>query len=155
LGKSLLRTLFSRTPKAVAKSLLVIILFLAFSQMLTSLNQFFPRADVLIEIYVGVYVVFMFLSDLTKDTIYQHVLGMSKAFIFIGYTVYVLNNSIITQTIRSITFSVNLQVFLLMIILIGTLDFAKSLLQIINYIANKAETEEIIIPKLEQEIPAA
>lgn len=123
--------------------------------MLTSLNQFFPQADVIIEIYVGVYVVFMFLNDLTNGTIYQHILGMSKAFIFIGYTVYVLNNSIMTQTMRSITFSVNLQVFLFMIVLIGTLNFAKSFLQIINYVADKAETETITVPKLEQEIPVA
>jgi len=123
--------------------------------MLTPLSRFFPRVNALIETYVEIFVVFTILSDLTKDTIYQPILGMGKAFIFIGYTLYALNTGIVTQTIQSITFSVNLQVFLLMIILIGTLDFAKSLLQIINHIANKAETEEITVPRLEQEIPSA
>lgn len=146
--------LFSRAPKAVAKSLLVIALFLTFSQMLAPLNQVFPQASLLLETYVGVYVAFIVLSELTKGTIYQYVLGMGRAFFFIGYTVYALNNGVITQTIRTITFSVDLQVFLMMIILIGMLDFSKSLLQIINYVANKAENETIAVPKLEQEIRA-
>jgi hypothetical protein len=149
--------LFSRIPKAAAKSLFVIVLFMTFSHMLTPLNQIFPSASVLIETYVLVYAVFIALGELTKGTLYQHVLGMCEAFFYIAYTVYILNAGIITQTIRSITFSVDLQVFVMMIILIGTLDFAKSLLQIINYMANKAETEEITVPRLEpeQEIPAA
>lgn len=109
----------------------------------------------LAETYVVVYVVFIILSELTKGSIYQHVLGMGRAFFFIGYTIYALSNGIITQTIQSVTFTVNLQVFLVMMILIGTLDLAKSLMQIINHTANKAETEEIFVPGLEQEIPAA
>jgi hypothetical protein len=140
--------------KAVAKSLIVIIAFLILSQILSPLNQVFPQANSLIETYVMVYVVFIILGELTKGTIYQHVLGMGKAFFFMGYTIYALNSGIITQTIQSVTFTVNLEVFLMMIILIGTLDFAKSLIQIINYMATKAETEEITVPTIEQEIPA-
>jgi hypothetical protein len=154
LNKSFFRKLFSRVPKAVAKSLFVIALFLIFSQMLAPLNQVFPQASALIETYVGVYVVFIILGELTRGTIYQHVLSMGRAFFFIGYSVFALNNGLISQTIQTITFSVNLQVFLMILVLIGTLDFARSLLQIINYLANKAETEEFIVPKLEQEIPA-
>ena len=147
--------LLSRILKATAKALIVIIFFLIFSQMLSPLNQIFPQTTSLLQTYVTVYVVFIILGELTKGTIYQHVLGMGKAFFFIGYTIYALNNGIITQTIRTITFSVDLQVFLMMIVVLGMLDFAKSLLRIINYVADKAETEEITVPKLEQQIPAA
>jgi hypothetical protein len=147
--------LLSRILKAIAKALIVIIVFLIFSQMLSPLNHVFPQATLLLQTYVTVYVVFIILGELTKGTIYQHVLGMGKAFFFMGYTVYALNSGIITQTIESVTFTVNLEVFLMMIILIGTLDFAKSLLQIINYMATKAETEEITVsPPLEQEVIA-
>jgi hypothetical protein len=146
--------LFPRILKAVVKSLIVIIVFLILSQMLSPLNQIFPQTTSLLQTYVTVYVVFIILGELTKGTIYQHVLGMGKAFFFIGYTIYALNSGIITQTIEPVTFTVNLEVFLMMIILIGTLDFSKSLLQIINYMATKAETEEITVPTLEQEIPA-
>lgn len=146
--------LLPRILKAIAKSMIVLILFLILSQMLSPLNQVFPQTTSLLQTYVTVYVVFIILGELTKGTIYQHVLGMGKAFFFIGYTIYALNSGIITQTIESVTFTVNLEIFLMMIILIGTLDFSKSLLQIINYMATKAETEEITVPMLEQEIPA-
>ena len=79
---------------------------------------------------------------------------MGKAFFFIGYTIYALNSGIITQTIQAVTFSVNLEIFLIMVIFIGALEFAKALLQIINYMADKAETEEIGLIPVEQEIPA-
>lgn len=123
--------------------------------MLTPLNQIFPRAEAVVETYIGVYVVFICLGELTKGTLFQHALGMGRAFFLIGYTLYALNSGMVTQTIQSITFSVNLQVFITIIIFLGTLDFAESLLQIINHMANKAETETITVPKLEQEIPAA
>jgi hypothetical protein len=51
------------------------------------------------------------------------------------------------------TFTVNLQIFVVAIILIGTLDFSKSFLQIINRVADKAETEETVLLPAEQEIP--
>lgn len=122
--------------------------------MLTSLNQFYPRAYWLIATYVMVYAAFILLREITKGTLYEHVLGMGRAFFFMGYTVYALNSGIITQTMQSVTFTVNLEVFLMMIILIGTLDFAGSLLQIINYLAAKTETEEItMLAPVEQEIP--
>jgi hypothetical protein len=147
--------LLPRVLKGVAKSLIIIIPFLIFFQMLTSLDQVFPRASALVETYVVVFVVFVVLGELTKGTIYQHILSMGKDFFFIGYTIFALNNGMITQTVRSITFSVNLQVLITMIIFIGILDFAKSLLQVINYMADKAENEVITVPKLGQEIPAA
>ena len=155
MDKHLLRLLLPRVLKAAAKSAIVIILFLVISQFLTPLSNFFPQVYGLVETYVAVYVAFIIVGELTKGSIYQHVLGMGKAFFFIGYAIYALNNGMITQTIQSITFSANLEIFITIIIFLGTLDFAESLLQVINYLANKAETETISIPKLEQEIPTS
>jgi hypothetical protein len=154
--KSFLRQLFPRILKAVVKATIVLVVFLVVSQFLAPLEQFLPQIKSLVETYVIVYMVFIIAGELTKGTIFQYGLNMGKAFFFIGYSIYALNNGIITQTIESVTFSVNLQIFLIMIIIIGILDFAKSLLQMINYMANKAETEEtIIVPAIvEQEIPA-
>jgi hypothetical protein len=143
--------LLPRVLKAIAKSMIVLILFLIFSQMLTPLNQFYPQSTSLIQTYVMIYVVFIILGELTKGTIFQYGLSMGRAFFFIGYTIYALNSGIITQTIQSVAFTVNLEIFLMMMILIGTLDFAKSLLQLINHMATKAETEEIMVPTLEHE----
>jgi len=152
--KSLLHKLVPRILKATIKSMIVLIVFLVLSQFLAPLQQVFPEVKMLIEIYALVYVVFIFAGELTKGTIYQYVLNIGKAFFFIGYSTYALNNGIITQTMQGITFSVNLQIFLMMIIFIGILDFAKSLMNIINYMANKAETEETVVLPVELEIPA-
>jgi hypothetical protein len=98
-----------------------------------------------------VWVVFIILGELARGTVFQYGLNMCRAFFFIGYTIYALDSGIITETIQSVTFTVNLEIFLMMMILIGTLDFAKSLVQLINHMATKAETEEITVPALEQE----
>lgn len=152
--KSLFRKLLPRVLKGIAKAAIVIIITLVILQFLTPLQQFIPDVKTLVETYALISVVFIVAGELTKGTIYQYGLSMGKAFFFIGYTIYALNNGIITETIQSITFSVNLEIFLIMIIFIGTLDFAKSLLQIINYMADKAETETIVLMPIEQEIPA-
>lgn len=134
--------------------MIVLIVFLVISPFLAPLQRFVPEAGALIETYVLVYVVFIVAGELTKGTIYQYGLSMGRAFFFIGYSIYALNNGIITQTIQSVTFSVNLQIFLIMIIFIGTLDFAKSLIQIINHMADKAETEETVLVLAEPEVIA-
>jgi hypothetical protein len=137
----------------VAKALVVIVVFLVVSQFLEPLQQVYPRVIGLVETYAVVYAAFIAAGELTKGTIYHYGLNMGKAFFFIGYSIYALNNGIITETIQAVTFSVNLQIFLIMIICIGTLDFSKSFLQMINHLADKAETEEIVLVPTEQEIP--
>lgn len=134
--------------------MIVVIAFFVISQFIAPLQQVLPGARTIIETYVLVFIAFIIAGELTKGTIYQYGLSMGKAFFFIGYTIYALNSGIITQTIQAVTFSVNLEIFLIMVIFIGALEFAKALLQIINYMADKAETEEIGLIPVEQEIPA-
>lgn len=153
--KSLFRKLLPRVLRGVAKATIVIIITLVILQFLTPLQQVIPSIETLVETYVLISVVFIVTGELTKGTIYQYGLSMGKAFFFIGYSIYALNNGIITQSMMGVTFSVNLQIFLIMIIFIGTIDFAKSLLQMINFMAEKAETEQImVLQPVEQEIPA-
>ena len=155
MARGFLGGVFPRVLKATIKSVIVLIVFLVVSQFLAPLEQLFPGAMGLVELYFVVYVVFICVGELTKGTIYQYVLSIGRAFFFIGYSVYALNSGIISATVEGISFVVNLQVFLMMIILIGMLDFAKNLLHIVNYLANKAETEEITVAvPAEQEIPA-
>lgn len=153
--KSLFRKLLPRVLRGVAKATIVIIITLVILQFLTPLQQVIPDIKTLVETYVLISVVFIVAGELTKGTIYQYGLSMGKAFFFIGYSIYALNNGIVTQSMMGVTFSVNLQIFLIMIIFIGTIDFAKSLLQMINFMAEKAETEQImVLQPIEQEIPA-
>lgn len=152
--KAHIKMLFPRLLKGLAKSLIVIVAFLLFAQVLSSFNSFYPQAYSLIETYAVVYAVFIVLGELTKGMIYEHMLGMGKAFFFVSYSVFALNRGIFTQTIQTVTFTVNLEVFLMMIIIIGTLDFAKSLMQLINFMATTAETEEIFVILPKQEVLA-
>jgi hypothetical protein len=154
LDKSAFRKLLSRVLRAVVKAMIVVIAFLVFSQFLGPLKQVYPGVIGLIETYVVVYVAFTVAGELTKGMIYHYGVNIGKAFFFIGYSIYALNKGTITETIQSVTLSVNLQIFLIMMIFIGTLDFSKSLLQMINYVADKTETEEIVLVPPEQEIPA-
>ncbi|MGQ9566062.1 MAG: hypothetical protein ACUVT5_05905 [Candidatus Bathyarchaeales archaeon] len=152
MAKGFLRWISPRILKATIKALVVLIVFLVISQFLSPLEQIFPGVTSLIELYFMVYIGFIILGELTKDTIYQYALAIGRAFFFIGYSVYALNSGIITASIEGVTLTVNLQIFLMIIILIGMFDFAKNLLRIINYLANKAETEKTTDTLLEQEI---
>ena len=153
MDKSVFRKLPARVLKALAEALIVIVVFLVVSQFLGPLRQVYPGVVGLVETYAVVYAVFIAAGELTRGTIYHYGLNMGRAFFFIGYSIYALNNGIITETIQTVTFSVNLQVFLFAIVLIGILDFSKSFLQMINHLADKSETEEIVLVPTEQEIP--
>ena len=139
--------------KAVAKALVPIIVFLVVSRFLEPLQQVYPGVIGFVETYTMAYAVFIAAGELTKGTIYHYGMSMGRAFFFIGYSIHALNNGIITETVQAVTFSVNLQIFLVMIIFIGILDFSRSLLRLINHVAEKAETEEIVLLPTEQEIP--
>ncbi|MBX5327653.1 MAG: hypothetical protein ACQXXH_01495 [Candidatus Bathyarchaeia archaeon] len=154
MAKGFLRWIFPRILKATIKALIMLIIFLVILQFLSPLEHVFPGAKGLIELYFMVYIGFIIVGELTKGTIYQYALAIGRAFFFIGYSVYALNSGIITATVEGLTLTVNLQIFLMMIILIGMFDFAKNLLHIINYLANKAETEKITDTLPMQEIPA-
>jgi len=154
MAKGFLRWIFPRILKATIKALIVLIIFLVILQFLSPLEQVFPGAKGLIELYFMVYIGFIIVGELTKGTIYQYAFAIGRAFFFIGYSVYALNSGIITATVEGLTLTVNLQIFLMMIILIGMFDFAKNLLHIINYLANKAENEKITDTLPMQEIPA-
>ena len=153
MDKFAFRKLTIHVLKAAAEALVVIIVFLVLSQFLGPLRQVYPGIARLVETYAVVYAVFIAAGELTKGTIYHYGLNMGRAFFFTGYSVYALNNGIITETIQTVTFSVNLQIFLITIIFIGILDFSRSFLQLINHIADKAETEEVVLVPAEQEIP--
>jgi len=154
MDKSLSQKFFPRILKAIIKSMIVLILFLVFSQFLAPLQEIFPETQMIIEAFVMVYIVFLVAGELTKGTIYHYCLNIGKAFFFIGYSIYALNSGTITFTIDAVTFSIGLQILLIMIIITGVLDLAKNLLQIINYLADKAETEETTLITLEQEAVA-
>ena len=154
MGESLFQKLFPRALKAIIKSMIVLILFLVFSQFVAPLQEIFPETQMIIEAFVMFYIVFLVVGELTKGTIYHYCLNIGKAFFFIGYSIYALNSGTINLTVESVTFSVGLQIFLIMIIITGVLDLAKNLLQIINHLADKAETEETVPALLEQEAVA-
>jgi hypothetical protein len=151
-NKSLLRRLLPRIIKATVKSIIVVIVFAVLLQFLAPLQQVFPEFRMLLEIYTVVSVVFIITGELTKGTMYHYVINIGRTFFLIGYTVLALQNGIITRTIQSVTFTANLQIFMLMIVIIEILNFAKNLMQIINYLSEKAETEEPYLVKYEQEL---
>lgn len=151
-NKSLLRKLLPRIIKATVKSVIVVIVSAVLLQFLAPVQQVFPEIRTLIEVYVAVSVVFIITGELTKGTIFHYVINIGRTFFLIGYTVLALQNGIITRTIQSVTFTANLQIFLLMIVVIEILNFAKSLMQIINYLSEKAETEQPYLVQYEQEL---
>jgi hypothetical protein len=139
--------------KAVAKVMAAIVVFLVVSKFLGPLQRVYPGVIGFAETYTAVYAAFMAAGELTEGTICHYGLNMGKAFFFISYSVYALNRGIITESIKTVIFTVNLQIFLFAIIFVNILDFSKSFLQIINHVTEKIETEETVLLPTEQEIP--
>ncbi len=88
-----------------------------------------------------VIVFFVVVSELLTGTIFQHVLNIGKALVFMAYFIYALNGGSIAFDFESMHIEADLTVYLAMLLVIDLLGLAKSLLQAINFLVKKTESQ--------------
>ncbi len=93
----------------------------------------------LVETFFTVYLILMIIGDIASGTMYQHFFNAAKALFVIGYLLLSLKGGIYGTTFQQVTLLVDLRIFLTVSILLGLLGLAKSILQAVNYMSEKAE----------------
>jgi hypothetical protein len=97
----------------------------------------------MIETFFMVYLVLMIVGDLTSGTIYQHFFNAAKALFVIGYMLLSLSGGVFGISFENISLMVDLRMFLVIAVLLSLLGLAKTVLQAINYMSEKAEITPI------------
>lgn len=110
---------------------------------MSPISELVPGFQQMVEVFVMVYIFLIIVADLTSGTIFQYFFNASKALFAICYLILSLNGGIFGVTFQNVNLTVDLRLFLIIAISLGLLGFAKSVLQAINYMNEKAEITRI------------
>jgi hypothetical protein len=141
--KKNLRGIAFRALKAAIKGILFYIIYFVLSQLLAPVSTLVPGLQQMIETFFIVYVVLMIVGNLTSGTIYQHFFNAAKALFVIGYMLFSLRGAVFGTSFENVSLMVDLRMFLVIAVLLSLLGLAKTVLQAINYMSEKAEITPI------------
>ncbi|MGD0496718.1 MAG: hypothetical protein ABSB28_11900 [Candidatus Bathyarchaeia archaeon] len=128
-----------KVVKAAVKATIVIVVYTVLIQFLAPVSSMVPGLQQMFQTFIIVYVVLMIISDLASGTLFQHVFNAAKALFVMIYLVFFLNSGIFEYAVGNVNLIVDLRLFLVISMLLGLLGLAKSVLQAINFVSERAE----------------
>jgi hypothetical protein len=136
--------------KAVIKSVFwLILMYVLPSLMLSSLssalpagvpNVFSPYGQIF-GTFTIVIIFFVVASEITSGTIFQHVFNIGQALVLMVLIVLSLEGGIIKLDFQNVHIAADLTFYLVMLLTIDLVGLAKSVLQAINFLSEKAESQ--------------
>ena len=107
---------------------------------LTSLSTFVPGLNEMVELLVSVNIVLIILSDLTAKTVYGCFLSAGRAIFTIAFVVFALGDGGFHVSYQSFTLTVDLTTIYAIVALLSLLGLARSMLQAISFMSERAES---------------
>jgi len=144
--KSLFRKMLPRIAKAIIKGILYFVfLYVVPMFLISSLSQFAPEIasnyGKLLSVFVAIVLFFVVASELTSGTIFQHAFNIGKAIILMIFVVLALEGGIVALDFQGVHLMADLRIFLAMFLTIDFLGLAKSVLQAVNFLSEKTESQ--------------
>jgi len=133
-----LRRLAFKIVKATIKGAIFYGIYFFLSGFLTPITELLPGFMQMIETFVIIYIVLMIIGELTSGTIYQHFFNAAKALFVISYLLLSLRGGVFGMTFENVSLMIDLRLFLMIATLLGLVGLAKTVLQAINYMNEKA-----------------
>jgi len=138
-------------PRIFKAALLGVITYIPFyflSTFMKPIQSFFPWYNPLTStLFVTVFIIFLVVGAFTSGTIYQYMFGVARALVTMIFFIYVLNGGIIALAVTfegaTANILIDLRVILAMLVLVCLLGIGKNVIQAIDFVSAKAETEEL------------
>lgn len=137
--KKRLQEITSKALRATIKGVLFYGIYFVLSVFLAPISGMVPGFLQAIEIFVMIYVLLIIIEELTVGTIFQYIFNTIKALFVILYLAFLLKSGVIGIPFQNVSLIVDLRLFLVIAMLLSLLGFAKSMLQAINFLNEKAE----------------
>jgi hypothetical protein len=128
-----------RILKAAAKGTIVYSVYLISWLFLAPIAQIIPGLQQTVQTFFAVYITLMIIGELASGTIYQHFFNAAKLLFVIGYLILSLSGGAYSLTFQNVKLIVDLHFFLATATLLSILGFAKTVLEAVNYLNEKAE----------------
>jgi len=142
--------MFPKIVKAMIKGALwFVFLYVLPTLILSSLLSFLPEGahgilygyEQLLMVFAVITVFFVVASELTSGTIFQHMFNIGKTLILMVFIVLALEGGIISIDFQNINIVADLTVILILLLAIDLVGLAKSVLQAVNFLSEKAESQ--------------
>ena len=128
-----------RVLKTAAKVVIIGIIYVLLSQVLAPASVMIPGLQDMVATFLMVYAVLMVASDLTSGTILQHFFSAARSYFVIAYLMFTLNSGFIELAYGNVSLIIDLRLFLMVAMLLELLGLAKSVIQAIDFMNEKAE----------------
>ena len=135
-----------RVAKATVKAILVYLLYFLLMPMLSPLFEMVPGFVESIEAFIAFYIVLMILGDLTSKTVFQHFFSTARGLFFMGYLLLSMGDGVFSTSYESFSLTVNLTLFYTIAATLSLLGLARTILQAINFMHEKAEADSNLEP---------
>ncbi|MBN1244335.1 hypothetical protein JXA31_01925 [Candidatus Bathyarchaeota archaeon] len=145
-SKNLVKDVSFRVVKATVKAILVYLLYFLVAPMLAPLFSLVPGFMESIEAFIAVYIVLMILSDITAKTVFQYFFSTARALFFMGYLLLSMGDGMFSTSYENFSLTVNLTLFYTIAVTLSLLGFARTILQAINFMHEKAEANSNLQP---------
>ena len=132
------RNLAKRFFKALIKTVIVYVLFAAISAFLIPFASFYSY-EATLSVFFALYLFFVFVIEFTKGTVFYHAFSIANSLVIVLYFSYVMNTGVINIAVEQFNMMVDLRFFLAIFVLGGILGFAKSMLQLLNWMNEREE----------------
>ncbi|MCW4053815.1 MAG: hypothetical protein NWE84_02690 [Candidatus Bathyarchaeota archaeon] len=145
-SKNLVKDVSFRVAKATVKAILVYLIYFLLAPMLAPLFGLIPGFMESIEAFVAFYIVLMILSDLTAKSVFQYFFNTARALFFTGYLLHSIGDGVLCTSYENLNLTVNLTLFYTIAVTLSVLGFARTVLQAINFMHEKAEFSSNLQP---------
>lgn len=132
------KRIFLRLGKAAFKSAIVYILFSIFSTIVAPFEGFVDVQPLSIAFLV-IYIFFIFAIELTRGSVFQHVFNIVNSLLIVAYIIYIIDMGVINASLEEYSLMIDLRFFLSIFAIGGFLGFARSILQLLNWMNEREE----------------
>lgn len=136
--KLTMRNIAVRVIKATIKAVLVYFLFSVISMLMSSFEGFY-RYQASSTLFIAVYIIFIFAIEVSRGTVFQHVCSIANSLIIVFYFAHVMSQGMVNMGIAGFNLTIDLRFFLSIFVLGGILGFARTMLQLLNWMNEKEE----------------
>jgi hypothetical protein len=137
------RRILYKALKAAIKSTLVYALYFFLWMFFAEYASFIPGLEQSIQTFVAVYIVLIVIGEFTAGTIFQYFFGAAKSLFVMLYLILSLQGGIMSTTFENISLAVDLRLLLSVVMLLSLFGLAKSILQAIDFMSQKAEITSV------------
>jgi hypothetical protein len=132
------RVLATRIVRASIKTAVVYGAFFVLSMLMAPLEGIF-NYHTLSTPFLALYIFFIFIVELARGTVFQHIFSIAGSLMMVFYFFYFLDQGIVRFPVEQFEVMIDLKFFLSLFVLGGLLSFAKSMLSFVHWVNEREE----------------